>query len=100
MSYGCKASLAPPILIYPQSFCACGSVELGGLSIASQEFIATLIRIAKLTSYLLFKCLLYCRFQRSSSEGENSCALGLFLLVEMVGIEHMARPSIWIKGFV
>lgn len=100
MSYGCEASLAPPILIYPQCFGACGSREPGELQIASQEFRATLIRIAKLSSYLLFKCLLYCKFLKNSSEWRNLCALGLFLLIVMVGIEHMARPRIQIKGDV
>lgn len=84
MSYGCNASLAPPILIYPQCFGACASVEPGGLKTATQEFISTLIRIAKLTSYLLFKCLLYSKFLKSSSDGRNLCALGL--LIEMMGI--------------
>lgn len=100
MSYGCEASLAPPILVYPQCFDASGSVEPGGLQITSRELRGTLIRIAKLSSYLLFKCLLYCKFLKNSSEWRNLCALGLFLFIAMVGIEHMARPRIQIKGDV
>lgn len=60
-----------------------------------------LIRIANLTSYLLFTCiLLYCRFLKSLSEERTPCVLGLFLLIEMVGMENMARQRILIKMYV
>lgn len=88
------------MLIYSQWFTACGSVEPGGLWTASQEFIKRLIRVANLP-YLLFKCLLlYCKFLKSPPEGRDLCVLGLFLLIEMVGIENMARQRILIKGYV
>ena len=60
-----------------------------------------LIRIANLKLYLLFKCLLlYCKFLKSPPEGRNPCVVGLLLLIEMVGIENMARQRILIKGCV
>lgn len=97
MSYGCEASLAPP-LIYPQCFGSRDSVEPGGLRTASQEFLTTLIRLAKL--HHIYCSSIYSTANLSELKSSSEARKGLFLLIEMVGIEHMARPRIWIKGYV